>query len=195
MTHRKQSRNKASTVGYLQLSYGDFSEARMSLRVALRPSHRTRHCGSIASFVSLQDIQLTLLELIHLPLLFYPFILGSDLSLPDRILPSCFRNWISGKKNPRMLEFQERFQNAKKNSSVMSQWHDDGSSGENIWLCLSRNITKSLRLSGLYHDGTDPGAQTQGRQPWLVAKTGLGTKCWRHVPCSDPRPELSAQRS
>lgn len=166
----------------------------MSLRVALRPSHRTCHCGSIPSFVSLQDTRLTLLELIHLSLLFYPFILGSDLPLPDRILPSGFRNWISGKKNPKMLEFQERVQDAKKNSSVMSQWHHDGRSGENICFCLSRNITKSLRLSGLCHDGTDPGAQTQGRQPWLVANTGLGTKCWRHIPCSDPRPELSAQR-
>lgn len=40
-SHRKESRNKANTVGYMQLSYGDFSEARMGLRVALRPSHRT----------------------------------------------------------------------------------------------------------------------------------------------------------
>lgn len=169
-SHRKESRNKASTAGYLQLSYGDFSEARMGLTVALRPSHRTGPCGSMPSFVSLWDTRLALLEP---PLLFYPFILGSDLPLPDRILPSGFRNWISGKKNPRMLEFQERVQDAKKNSSVMKPWHHGGRSGEYIWSCLSRNITKSLRLSGLCHDGTDPGAK--------AAPAGSKYRAWNQV--------------
>lgn len=172
-SHRKESRNKASTAGYLQLSYGDFSEARMGLTVALRLSHRTGPCGSMPSFVSLWDTRLALLELIHSPLLFYPFILGSDLPLPDRILPSGFRNWISGKKNPRMLESQERVQDAKKNSSVMKPWHHGGRSGEYIWCCLSCNITKSLRLSGLCHDGTDPGAK--------AAPAGSKYRAWNQV--------------
>lgn len=120
-----------------------FSENGTGLRASLRTSHRTLHCGSIPSFALLWGTQLTLLELISTPLLFYPFILGSDLPFPDRVLPSGFRNWISGKKNPRMLEFQERFQDAKKNSSVMNQWHHHGRSGEFIWFCLSCNVIVS----------------------------------------------------
>lgn len=64
------------------------------------------------------------------PLPFFSFILSSDLLPPDGVLPSGYRNWIRGKRNSRMLEFQERFQDAKKNSSVMSRWHCDGRSGK-----------------------------------------------------------------
>lgn len=85
--------------------------------------------GSASSFANIgymMNTAGTQVSLFYFTLLF----LSSDLSPPDVILPSGYRNWISGKRNSRMLEFQECFQDAKKNSSVMSQWHHDGRSGK-----------------------------------------------------------------
>lgn len=117
-----------------------------------------------------------LLELISSTLLFYPFILGSDLPLPERVLPSGFRNGISGKKNPRMLEFQERFQDAKKNSSAMNQWHHDGRSGEYIWFCLSQNLMVSQNPWGCLAYAMM--AQTQEFRPREGSSAGSKERTW-----------------
>lgn len=53
VSHRKQFRNKANIVSYLQLLCSDLSEDRLGLRVALRTNHRTLHRGSISSFAFL----------------------------------------------------------------------------------------------------------------------------------------------
>lgn len=74
-----------------------------------------------------------------------------------------------------MLEFQERFQDAKKNSSVMSQWHHNGRSGKEIRFCLSHNLIGSETPRS---SGNAVTLQMEELWPWeetneLVAETGL----------------------
>ena len=74
-----------------------------------------------------------------------------------------------------MLEFQERFQGAKKNSSVMSQCHQNGRSGNEIRFCLSHNLigSETPRSSSLLHDVTDVGTTALGRVELVVAEMEL----------------------
>ena len=112
------------------------------------------------------------------PLPVHSLIIGSDLPPPDGVLPSGYRNWISGKRNSRMLEFQERFQDAKKNSSVMSRWHHNGRSGNEIRFCLSHSLigSETWRSSRVLHDVTDGRAMALGRVELDGGRDRTGTE-------------------